>query len=82
MTTEQRRLIQAYQNLFQTEDGKLVLDDLSRNLFENEQTFVIDSPDQSAFNQGSRRAILWIRWRIGMALEPQGEETAITKENP
>ena len=77
---KRRRVVLAYQNVFASDDGKLVLEDLARQLFANKQTYIGGIPDASAFNQGMREAFLWIRGRIDTDLEAPKQTHAQTKE--
>lgn len=53
-------LIQAYRNIFSSEDGQTVLQDLKELCFFNRTSFVQGCPDLSHFNEGSRMVLLHI----------------------
>lgn len=63
MTKEeaQIQLTMDYLNAFTTESGKRVLDNLSRECYENAVTFIRGEPDSTAFNEGKRYIMLHIR---------------------
>jgi len=50
-----------FQNSFDTEGGKRVLENLSKEGLENDVTFVRGESDSTAFNEGKRYMILHIR---------------------
>jgi hypothetical protein len=50
----------AYQRLFDSSDGKIVLRDLMKKGFVTTSTFVANDPHQTALNEGSRRLVLSI----------------------
>ncbi len=51
----------AFQRLFASEDGEIVLSYLSRTCFENRPTYVPGDTHESAFREGVRGVILRIR---------------------
>jgi hypothetical protein len=53
-----------YRKLFDSPDGKRVLEDLSEYCYENESTFVESSQSKEHVNQGKRAVILYIRKRM------------------
>jgi hypothetical protein len=50
----------SYRQVFNTEDGKVVLSHLMKNGFVTRTTHVAGDPHQSAMNEGSRRIVLSI----------------------
>lgn len=56
-----KQLIRDFQGTFGTPEGKRVLDELSKECFEGRNTFVLNNPDGTAFNEGKRYVILYIR---------------------
>jgi len=61
--------IKSYQKVFNTLDGKKVLEDLNRSCFLTQSTFTGDTHD-SAFNEGQRAVLL----RIYSILKTQPEK--------
>jgi len=57
--SKRKEIILAYRRLFNTEDGKLVLNDMCKMCHFNASTFDPD-PYQSANNEGKREVILRI----------------------
>lgn len=57
---EARRIRQAYRRVFQTEDGKKIIEDLAAFSGFAQSTTDPDSPQMSAFNDGQRRILLRI----------------------
>lgn len=66
-------MIMDFRNAFNTEGGKRVLENLSKECLENELSFVRGESDSTAFNDGKRYVILHIR-RI-LAMKPQERQT-------
>lgn len=50
-----------FHNAFDSEGGKRVLENLSKECLEDELTFVRGESDSAAFNEGKRYVILHIR---------------------
>jgi hypothetical protein len=50
----------AYERLFSTDDGKIVLQHLMKHGFVFESTFVAGDPHKTALNEGSRRLAISI----------------------
>jgi hypothetical protein len=50
-----------YRKLFQSPDGKRILEDLSEYCYENRSTYVENSQSREHINQGKRAVILHIR---------------------
>ena len=63
MTQEERlkQLIMDYKNCFLSESGKRVVENLSRECYENAVTFIRNEPDSTAFNEGKRYVLLHIK---------------------
>lgn len=55
-----KEIQKSYKQVFNTEDGKLVLSHLMKNGFITKTTFVAGDPHQTAMNEGSRRVVLSI----------------------
>jgi hypothetical protein len=55
-----KEIQKSYRQVFNTEDGKLVLSHLMKNGFITKTTFVAGDPHQTAMNEGSRRVVLSI----------------------
>lgn len=60
-------------NAFNTEGGKRVLENLSKECLENDLTFVRGQSDSTAFNEGKRYVILHIK-KI-LAMKPKERQT-------
>ena len=56
-----KQLIRDFQGAFDTPEGKRVLEYLSEECFENKNTFVLNNQYGTAFNEGKRYVILYIR---------------------
>jgi hypothetical protein len=54
------KIKRAYQDLFQTENGKIVLKDLMRECHFLQPTFIPGDPLSGSFNEGKRRILLRI----------------------
>ena len=63
---------QLYQNVFESPDGKKVLEDLSRTTFMNKTTFN-DNELRMAFNEGQRSVILHIHSMMKIDIERTAE---------
>lgn len=59
---------QLYQNVFESPDGKRVLEDLSRHAFIRKTTFS-ENPQRTAFNEGQRSMVLHIQSMMAVDLE-------------
>lgn len=57
-----------YQEVFGGPHGKRVLADLAKQCFENDLTFVPGESDKSAFNEGRRFVMLYIRGLLNVQL--------------
>lgn len=55
----------SYKAVFETPDGQRVLQHLMRVGFVTSSTFVVNDPQQTALNEGSRRIVLSIIKKIG-----------------
>jgi hypothetical protein len=71
---KRKQLIMDFQSTFATESGKRVLENLSKECYENAVTFVRSDSYGSAFNEGKRYVMLHIR-RI-LSLDPYKEKQA------
>ncbi len=58
---EAKQLIRDFQGTFDTPEGKRVLEKLSEECFENQPTFVVSNQYGTAFHEGKRNVILYIR---------------------
>lgn len=72
---EAQEIYKAYYRAFNTEDGKLVLDDLIQN-YHNRNSFVQGDPYCTSFNEGTRRVVLDI-----LACITKGENPVEEKED-
>jgi hypothetical protein len=65
---EDKILVQgAYQRLFGTDDGKIVLNHLIKHGFVLQSTFVEGDPHKTSLNEGSRRLVLSIMRKANMS---------------
>ena len=64
-----RKTIAAYKALFESQEGQLVLDDLSKQCYEKAVTFVDQNPTGSAFNEGKRFVLLHVRSMMSTKLK-------------
>ena len=62
-----------FHNSFDTEGGKRVLENISKECLENDLSFVRGESDSTAFNEGKRYVILHIR-KI-LARKPEKRQT-------
>jgi hypothetical protein len=72
MTEDEKILRRNYINTFATDDGKKVLDDLSKFCHENDQTVIPGENDKSILRAGERNVILRIR-RLLRPSKKEGE---------
>jgi len=81
MTPEEKRkqTVLSYQHVFGSEEGANVLADLSRFCFENYTTFFGNSERMSAFTEGKRAVILYVR-SVVSAKPDDGEPTRARTE--
>lgn len=63
-SAETKALIIDFKNTFSSEEGKRVLANLSRLCCENDTTYIDGNSYGTAFNEGKRRVILYIRWLL------------------
>ena len=74
-----KQLIRDFQGAFDTPEGKRVLENLSKECLENQPTFVTNNQYGTAFHEGKRNVILYIRAILGQ--EPNNErQTETIKE--
>ena len=64
-----KRNLAAYELIFNTPEGQLVLDDLALQCYEGAVTFVDNNPYGSAFNEGKRFVLIHIRRMIATRLK-------------
>lgn len=82
MTNEEKiALASAYKACFNTNDGKKVIEDLSRYCYENRNTFVEGNHDKQNVNNGKRAVILYIRSKLNFNALDEVQTQAKTKEN-
>jgi len=82
MTPDERKnRIRDFQKTFLSPEGANVLADLSRVCFEHRTTFFGDSERMSAFTEGKRAVMLYIRGIITAKLDEPEPVTARTEEN-
>jgi hypothetical protein len=69
-------LCEAYERLFNTEDGKLVLADLERRGCINETTYdPAAKPEHTIFNEGRRSIVLHVRY----AMRPETRDDLVRR---
>ncbi len=74
-----KQLIRDFQGTFDTPEGKRVLGNLSEECFESQATFVASNQYGTAFHEGKRNVILYIRAML--AKDPNiVRQTETTKE--
>ena len=59
-----KELIQNYKTVFKSDDGKMVMDDLEKRCFYNTSTFSRNEPNETAFFEGQRTILLFIKSMI------------------
>ena len=59
-----KELIQNYKTAFKSNDGKMVLDDLEKRCFYNVTTFSKGDTNETAFYEGQRTVLLFIKSMI------------------
>lgn len=73
---EQKQLIIDYKQLFSSEKGLRVLEDLKKKCLANEMSYVPNSPDGTAFNEGMRNVWLHISRVMNIDLNEKKQEKA------
>jgi hypothetical protein len=58
--------------IFKSAPGLNIMEDLSKFLYENKQTYEPEQPLNSAFNEGARWAMSFIRGRINHPILDEG----------
>lgn len=71
-----RELSLAFQKVFDSEEGKLVLGEISRMCKENKSTYVDMNPNGSAYYEGQRSIILGIRSQLNKTFNQPEQERA------
>lgn len=71
---EQQLTIAAYKDMFSTEKGKRVLNDLSKFCLENFDIFDVNSARKTDFNLGANSVIRHIRWMLKRKTEQKQEK--------
>ena len=59
-----KELIQNYKKVFKSDDGKMVMDDLEKRCFYNTSTYNSKEPNETAFFEGQRTVLLFIKSMI------------------
>ena len=59
-----KELIQNYKTVFKSDDGKMVMDDLEKRCFYNVTTFAKGDTNETAFYEGQRTVLLFIKSMI------------------
>jgi len=59
-----KELIQNYKKIFKSDDGKMVMDDLEKRCFYNTSTYNSKEPNETAFFEGQRTVLLFIKSMI------------------
>lgn len=77
---QQKALLQSYKKCFGTDDGAVVLEDLSKFCLEHMTTFVPDNALATAFREGSRRVMIRIRTAVEADLSAEKPTQAISQE--
>jgi len=57
-------LIKQYKTVFGSDDGKMVMDDLEKRCFYNVTTFAKGDTNETAFYEGNRNVLLFIKSMI------------------
>ena len=79
MTPEEyKQRVRDYQKTFLSESGQNVLADLSKQCWENSKTFVVDSTHLTAYREGMRAIMLYIRHVVATNPESALPTKAIT----
>ena len=73
---DQKELALAFQELFATDNGKVVLKELSRMCKENKPTYVDQNPNGTAYSEGQRSIILGIRNMLSKTFNQKEQERA------
>lgn len=75
---KEKQLISDFRATFLTESGATVLENLSHNVLENQTTFDIKTwnPLKSAYNEGARWVLLYIRSMIAKEPSIKRQQTA------
>lgn len=71
---DQQLTIAAFKDMFLTEKGKRVLDNLSKYCLENFDIFDKDSARKTDFNLGANSVIRHIRWMLSRKTESKQEK--------
>ena len=74
---KQQLLIAAYKNIFTTEHGKIILDDLSEFCLDKNylpDMFVVGDSHKTAYNLGSNKVMRYIKWMISRKIEKKQEK--------
>ncbi len=80
MPDEQQLTIAAYKDMFATEKGKRVLDNLSKLCGEDRDLFDKGSARQTDYNLGAISVIAHIRWMLKRKTEPKQEKVISERE--
>jgi len=59
-----KELINSYKSIFGSDDGKMVMDDLEKRCFYHTSTFSRNEPNETAFFEGQRAILLFIKSMI------------------
>tara|TARA_R110000868_G_scaffold171289_1_gene406973 strand:+ start:761 stop:985 length:225 start_codon:yes stop_codon:yes gene_type:complete len=59
-----KELIKNYKSVFGSDDGKMVMDDLEKRCFYNTSTYNSKEPNETAFFEGQRTVLLFIKSMI------------------
>ena len=59
-----KELINSYKSIFKSDDGKMVMDDLEKRCFYNTSTNNVKEPNETAFFEGQRTVLLFIKSMI------------------
>ena len=59
-----KELINSYKSIFKSDDGKMVMDDLEKRCFYNVTTFSKGDTNETAFYEGQRTVLLFIKSMI------------------
>ena len=80
MPDERGRIALAIQKCFDTEDGKIVLERLSKLCNENEPCYVDGNSMGTAYKEGQRSVILHIRKMLAKNINEEKQSKGITNE--
>lgn len=72
----------AYAALFNSENGKLVLEDLKKYAYYDRGTFVFGDPHATAKNEGRREVVLSILYMLDVKSSEAWADMVVRRDNP